>query len=432
MIKMNGIYGLIFILFLFAITPNLGFFTLFSFLLLSLLFVFLIFNNGSGRIRSPLTIEACFILLFYACIYYGGLYQNKTSTLIGIVLFFAFVAFLFFNHYALKNKFHMFPLVLIIYLFLSMWTLWGSPKPIVDTFDIFSQVSQKLITFQNPYTATYTRTYSQIDNHFHYLPFSFLITSPFSAILHDPRYTIIFFNLVSAIILKKLFKNKIEDNHLDILIAVFLFLPRSFYMLEHMYLDPIIFSFFLLFYYCFQKKKYTLSLLFLALFFSFKQNLLILLPLFIFDKNIRPVLGRKFIFFLAPFFLIIFYLFLSPVPFLSNTFFAMFGAAFYPQAIRSTPTDIALSFQVFVKQFAPSIKTLYLYAISGFLLLAVYMRIFFLRNSTIIMKVFLMTYAMGYFMHLSFFNQYYFVSLFYFFILMLGQSTSQKIPKTVS
>ena len=152
-----------------------------------------------------------------------------------------------------------------------MWTLWGSPKPIVDTFDVFSQVGQKLLTFQNPYTAIFTRTYSQIDNHFHYLPFSFLITSPFSILFHDPRYAIIFFNLLSVLLLKKLFKNKFEGNRLNILLATFLFLPRSFYMLEHMYLDPIIFSFFLLFYFFFQKKKYTLSILFLALFFSFKQ-----------------------------------------------------------------------------------------------------------------------------------------------------------------
>ena len=41
-------------------------------------------------------------------------------------------------------------LVLIAYLFLGMWTLWGSPKPIVDTFDVFSQVGQKLNRFSKP------------------------------------------------------------------------------------------------------------------------------------------------------------------------------------------------------------------------------------------------------------------------------------------
>jgi len=432
MIKMNGIYGLILILFFFAITPNLGFFTLLSFLLLSLIFVFLILNNESHSSGKPLTIEICFTLLFYACFYYGGLYQNKVSIFIGIMLFFTFVAFLFFNHYAWKNRFNIFPIILVFYLFLGMWTLWGSPKPIVDTFDVFSQVGQKFLAFQNPYTAVFTRTYTQIDNHFHYLPFSFLSTSPFSILFHDPRYTIIFFNILSVVLLKKLFKDKIESHHLDMLLATFLFLPRSFYMLEHMYLDPIIFSFFLLFYYCFQKRKYTLSIFLLALFFSFKQNLLILLPLFVFDKNVRVALKRKFIFFLVPFSLIVFYFFLSPRPFLSNTFFSMFGAVFYPQAVRSTPTDMALSIQVFIKQFAPHIKTVYLYGISGLALLAVSVRIIFLRSSNIVMKVFLMTFAMGYFMHLSFFNQYYFVALFYFFALMLEQSSSQKIPKPLS
>lgn len=346
------------------------------------------------------------------------------------MIFFFFVSFLFFNHYVWKNKFKVFPLVLIVYVFLGMWTLWGSPKPIVDTFDVFSQVGQKLASFQNPYTAIYTRTYSQIDNHFHYLPFSFLTTSPFSILFHDPRYAIIFFNILSVLLLKRLFRNQIENHHLNVLLATFLFLPRSYYMLEHMYLDPIIFSFFLLFYYCHQKGKRALSIIFLALFFSFKQNLFIIFPLFLIDKNIRSVLRKKFVFFLLPFSLIVFYLLLNPSSFLLNTFFSMFGAVFYPLAVRSTPTDMALSFQVFVKQFAPNIKTIYLYGISGLMLLAVSMKIFFLRNAHIVTKIFLMSFAMGYFMHLSFFNQYYFVALFYFFALMLSQSSSQKIPKT--
>lgn len=369
----------------------------------------------------------CFIILFYACFHYGGLYQNKVSTFIGMIFFFLFITFLFINHFAWKNKLHIFPLILVSYLFLGMWTLWGSPKPLVDTFDIFFQVGQKLLTFQNPYTAVFTRTYAQIDNHFHYLPFSFLTTTPFSILFHDPRYSIIFFNFLSVILLRKMFKHKIKERLLDILMATFLFLPRSFYMLEHMYLDPIIFSFFLLFYYYFQSRKYALSIFFLALFFSFKQNLLILFPLFILDKNIRTELKRKFIFFLLPIFLIIFYLVLSPKYFLINTFFSMFGAVFFPQAVRSTPTDMALSFQVFIRQFMPNIKTIYLYVISGLLLIVVSVRIFFLRNSDIVMKIFLMTFAMGYFMHISFFNQYYFVSLFYFFAMMLLQSSSQKI-----
>lgn len=431
MIKMTGINGLILILFFFAITPNLGFFSLLSFLLLTLILVFLIRDKSLYLDRNPLTTEICFALLFYACFFYGGLYQNKVSTLIGTVIFFFFVSFLFFNHYVWKNKLRVFPLILVVYIFLSMWTLWGSPKPIVDTFDVFSQVGQKLLSFQNPYTATYTRTYAQIDNHFHYLPFSFLVTSPFSILFHDPRYAIIFFNILSVLLLKRIFRKQIENYHLNTLLATFLFLPRSFYMLEHMYLDPIIFSFFLLFYYCLQKRKYALSIIFLALFFSFKQNLFVLFPLFLIDKDIRSVLKKKFIFFLIPFFLIAFYLLLNPSSFLSNTFFAMFGAVFYPQAVRSTPTDMALSFQVFVKQFAPNIKTVYLYIISGLVLLTVGVKIFLLRNSNIVMKVFLMTFALGYFMHLSFFNQYYFVALFYIFALMLQQASSQKIPKAL-
>jgi hypothetical protein len=399
---------------------------------MSLIFIFFICDKKPGRGRSFFTIEVCFVLLFYANFFYGGLYQNNAGLFAGTVFFFAFVTLLFINHYVLKNKIRLFPYILPVYFLMGVWTVWTSPKPFVDTFDVFTQVAQKLASFQNPYSAAFIRTYPGIDNHFHYLPFSFIITFPFTALLGDPRYSIIFFNLLSAIILKIIFDDKIERAHLSILLATFLFLPRSFYMLEHMYLDPIIFSFFLLFYFFYRRRIYRLSIFFLALFFSFKQNLFVILPLFILDKTFRTLIMKHLFVFTAPFLLIIFFLLLNPASFLLNTFFGMFGAVFYPHAVRSTPTDTALSFQVFIRQFASSIKTVYLYGISSLFLLVAGFKILLLNRSHVVHKIFLMLFALGYFMHLSFFNHYYFTALFYFFSLMLQHPPLKKIPKTVS
>jgi len=354
------------------------------------------------------------------------------SVYIGTILFFVFNTFLFINHYLLKRKFNIYYAGIVFYMFLSIWTIIGSPKPIVDTFDVFSQVTQKVLNGQNPYTTSYNRTYQNSDNHFHYLPLSFITTTPFTIIFHDPRFAIIFFNIVSIYILKKIFTNRIVPQNLDIFIVTFLFLPRSFYMLEHMYLDPIIFSFFLLFYFFFQKKQYSFAALFLAFFFSFKQNLFILLPIFIFDKSIYALLKKNLAYFLIPFLLIVFFLLLNPTMFLLYTFFSMFGSVFYPTAIRSTPTDMALSFQVFIKHIFPNIKVVYLYGISGLLLLTVLILTFFRKTLNTPTKIFIATFAMGYFMHLSFFNQYYFIALFYFFVLLLGKSSTSQIHNSRS
>ena len=159
------------------------------------------------------------------------------------------------SYFFIKNKIDLLFIILLFYIALSFWTLIGSPKPLVDTFDVFREVAGKIISGVNPYSADFSRTYAGIDNHFHYLPFSFVFTTPFMLIFGDPRIAIIFANIVSVLCLRKIFMDRFEKKDLNLLLATFLFLPRSFYILEHMYLDPIIFMFFLLFYFSMLKKK---------------------------------------------------------------------------------------------------------------------------------------------------------------------------------
>ena len=197
------------------------------------------------------------------------------------------------------------------------------------------------------------------------------------------------------------------SNTLNIFIALFLFLPRSFFVLEHMYLDPIIFTFFLFFYYLFQKNKYSSAMISLALFFSFKQNLLILLPLFILDSKIRIQIKKYCFTFISPFLIIVLFYFLNSESFLKYIFFAMFGDIFFPVALKSTPTNMALSFQVFIRNIIPSIQTFYLYLLSGILFLISYIKVTVSSQDLLPTKIVLTLFAMNYFMHLSFFNSYY-------------------------
>lgn len=426
---MNRINGFLFILFFIAITPTLGFFSFPSFFILTLLLFFLLFNKDVTTIGSHHATEICFIALFYSLLYYGGYYQDRISIFVGSTLFFGILAVLFINHYMLKDRFGVFRFILLSYAFLSIWTVLGSPKPLVDTYDIFTEVTQKLLSGINPYTAVFTRTYPNIDNHFHYLPFSFIYISPFVFLFRDPRIGIICANIASAVLLKKIFDRNLLSSTLHIFIALFLFLPRSFFVLEHMYLDPIIFTFFLLFYYFFQMNKYSSAIVSLALFFSFKQNLFILLPFFILDSKIRTKIMKYTVMFLAPFLIIVVFYFLNSESFLKYTFLAMFGDIFFPSALKSTPTGMALSFQIFMRNMIPSIPTLSLYLLSGVLLLVSYIRIIVNSRDMLITKIVLTLFAMSYFMHLSFFNSYYFIALFYFFNWMVLESSTKQIKK---
>ncbi|OGK72321.1 hypothetical protein A2446_01685 [Candidatus Roizmanbacteria bacterium RIFOXYC2_FULL_38_9] len=410
----------------FATVPNLGFFTPISFALITFLFIISIFGTGLPSSKVHSIAETCFVLLFYACIYYGGLYQNSLSTLIGSITLSFIVVLLVLSYFFIKNKIDLLFIILLFYIALSFWTLIGSPKPLVDTFDVFREVAGKIISGVNPYSADFSRTYAGIDNHFHYLPFSFVFTTPFMLIFGDPRIAIIFANIVSVLCLRKIFMDRFEKKDLNLLLATFLFLPRSFYILEHMYLDPIIFMFFLLFYFSMLKKKRRFAMMSLGLFFSFKQNLLILFPLFLLNSLVRQYLKKEILFFLMPFALIILFIILNPPSFLMLTFLSMFGAVFYPGAPKSTPTHIALSFQVFIRYVFPNIKTAYLYVISILLLTVVYLRVFAQKKYRFIERFALILFAFGYFMHLSFFNQYYFLALFYFFNFMFEQSSGQK------
>lgn len=419
--NMNGITGLIFILLFFAIVPNLGFFSLPSFLVLSFTFFILLlmtftprlFRSVDNKNNNKSIPVVLFALLFYSAIYYGGLYQNTFSVVIGTIFFFLFITILFLLFLYRKGSYSVFLFVVLFYAFLSVWTITNSPKPVIDAFYNMKEAGLLVISGGNPYSHMYTQVYKGIiSNYFTYLPFSFIFTLPFTLLTGDPRYSIIFANIACAVLFSRLAKSN-NKKMTYLFITVFLFLPRSFYMLEHMYIDPLIFFFFILSIYFLVQNKTKSFLLSLALFFSFKQNLLLLFPLYLKKEIVSRFLNwKKILVFTLPIIFPLYYLYRNTNAFLTNTVYTLFSPLISTMTVKS-PVSTSLALPTFLRIFFNTQSRIpYIIGIIIFFLILM----FVLRSkASILLKSIVIFFAFHFCLYQSFYNHYFFIGELVFF-----------------
>ncbi len=356
--------------------------------------------------------------MLYGSFYYGGLYQNISSIFIGILLS-IIISFVVFLKYSLAdflsfiNIKSLFLILISLYIFLASWTLYNSPRPRVDTYFQFLEAPQKVLKGENPYTAVYTKVYKNIEhNYFMYLPFSIIYAIPFNLFFFDPRFGIVFANVISSYFMYLFFRSKHKEKIAPLFISTFLLLPRSFYILEHMYLDPIIFMFFLLCMYCFYKKRHSLAILTLSLFFSFKQHLLLLLPLFIKTKFKNFLSRRNLILSFIPFLFPIYFFFLNPSAFLNNVFFN-----FSPNK-NPSPISISLSLPTLLKHI-PLMNQTHLWLIIPLIIFLTAYVFILGQSGSLKFKILFVLFTLTLISFQSFYNHYYLVAQFLFFDIMV-------------
>ena len=408
---------------LFATVPNLGFFSLPAVLLLVLVLAVSLIYFFKKDLLTNHTIDNShfiffFIILCYSLFYYGGIYQQKDSFQVAYLVFFILIGTSFFYFFMKKSVLQdktFFWLLIVIYLCLSLWTIGTSPSPTVDSFVILKEAPMKILHGINPYQANFTQVYEGIAaDYYPYLPFSFIFVLPFRLILGDPRYASIFFSILSVLIFKKIFKNA-DSKALNAFSGSFLFLPRSFFVLEHMYLDPIVFFLFITFYYYFKEKKFGVSLFFLGIFFGFKQYLVLLLPLF--WQQVRKVLPKYYRYFFLPFTLFLFFLILAPSKFIDNivTFYFTKQSALPIRISLSVPTLLANI--GFSRNIASLIGILFFGAIYSFI---------FKKKWLLTEKIFIVLLTFNIFSSISFFNHYYLTFNFLLFAIMENTFSTSK------
>ncbi len=251
------------------------------------------------------------ISIFLSLALYGGLYQShgllfKTSQYLLALSCILALSYFINTKTQLITKYR-FPTLFCIAILLQVFMLISSPHPKIDVFDQLKYGSENIIKGQNPYSQTFPQIYNYPQNYFPYLPMTAIVVLPFNLLLGDPRFALVAAYIVGAFVLKKIIgkKNVIAS---ELIPLIYLFHPQSTFMTEQAWIDPLFFTFFLLFiYYLRDKKNMIFSGLSLGFGIALKQTFpLILIFLFAckaIPKKVLLIAIGVFVISILPFFL---------------------------------------------------------------------------------------------------------------------------------
>ena len=141
------------------------------------------------------------------------------------------------------------PLLVITYLLMGVWLIKSSPNPFIDVYLFQKEGVTELLSGNNPYAMSYANIYGHskfygpglADNTrlffgFPYPPLSLLFAVPGQVFAGDYRYSQLF-----AICLSALFMAYARSSRLGtVAAALFLFTPRTFFVLEQGWTEPYI------------------------------------------------------------------------------------------------------------------------------------------------------------------------------------------------
>lgn len=423
---MNGRNILILGILLGAVMPTLGFFSPGSALALLLLFfviLLIVFKGITIPLRRESIPPAALLVLAYAAYYYGGFYQPPFLKAMGQLIFFAMIAILLWRTYIRKQASGPWFFVLF-YLILAGWTLITSPHPHVDTVVVFKEAPLKLLQGINPYNAIFSPVYPHIvSDYYNHLPVTFLLYLPFAVLPIDERIALVAMTVSLFLLLYRRLPKKARTDAL-LPLSLVLFMPGSFYMLEHMYSETMIFFFFSLFIF-FSAVSEKWQHLFLAFFFTVKQNILLTLPYFISRKIFRR---NNWLFFLVPFLIVLVFFIWNPPAFLDDTLFDLAPGK------TASPVAIALTFPNLLRYFLPDSIPVSIFRTAGYVIFAFFYLFITLKPSGLsaTFRAAAVLLASYFFSHYAYFNSYYLILLLFlldFIIESYVQADALQLPK---
>lgn len=140
-------------------------------------------------------------------------------------------------------------LLVLAFLFLGRWLLAASPSPHIDVFVFQRDGAAALLSGQNPYALRYPDIYGnspfygpglsvngQLQFGFPYFPLSLLLTLPAHGLLGDYRWTQLLAMAVTAVVMMQLVPTRAGRA----MAALFLFTPRSLFVLEQGWTEPLV------------------------------------------------------------------------------------------------------------------------------------------------------------------------------------------------
>lgn len=428
-------------LLLFAITPNTGFYTFDGFLLLTITVLLVVISSVfSISIHVPKHTDrnaimiASIAIIAYGISYYGGLYQYPFTISIGmfgIGLALVLLAYSFTKKVTSLAK--IFTILMIIYIGIASWTIISSPNPNVDVFVLLSEAPRKLLQGINPYATTYTQVYPKITNNtFAYLPMSIIILIPSIIVYHDPRYTIVAVMVIFAVFVHRALIGKVAFPLISIATAI-LFIPKSFFLLEHTYIEPFIAMGLFFSYQLWKNGIPSWSLFILSATMLLKLDTFIILPTFIpMVKNLYKNIHIQY-YWIIPILITLLFVIRNPDAFKQSIFRAYaFGGSFNSSTFISTqkslgvPIDYGLSLPSWMTRMTGTELNNVMLYVPIFIALIISIIIFF-RPIKLFSKIWIIHLIFHYVYPHSFYNHYYFIVL-----MILLDITDDLIPHRIN
>ncbi|HEY1629277.1 MAG TPA: hypothetical protein VGF52_05430, partial [Tepidisphaeraceae bacterium] len=148
-----------------------------------------------------------------------------------------------------RIAFASFVLLLLIHGGIGVWKIRTAPKPRMDVFVFYVDSAHALARGENPYAITFANVYAplttmygpglvkddRVQFGFPYPPLVLMWTAPAQLLLGDFRYAFLAAMLASAVMILAMRPDKLGM----LIAAILLFMPRTFYLLEIGFTEPL-------------------------------------------------------------------------------------------------------------------------------------------------------------------------------------------------
>ncbi len=160
----------------------------------------------------------------------------------------------------------------------------ASPAPAIDTFTNIQESAQNLLHGRDPFITVPTvdpyhgeGNFGYILRGYAYMPINLYLQTVAYFLTGDARFIYVLFDLLTAACLWLLARKFVNEIHADLLVLLFLFQPRSLFILEQAWVEPILTGFFALFLLLASSGRRNGMMITYGLFLSCKQYLLFFL-----------------------------------------------------------------------------------------------------------------------------------------------------------
>ena len=239
-------------------------------------------------------------------------------------------------------------LIFLIAILIRIFSILSAPNPTIDVFYVLRDGPKEILESRNPYELEYLSPYGVYNPTiiFVYGALTPVLFLPSNIIFNDPRFTLVFFEVLSALLLYKLAqKVKAPRNLISLVLLIFLFHPLFPFMTEQSWIEPVIFTFVLLaIYFYFLKPKSLLPGLALGAALSIK--IVYILPFLVLLKKVNVVYKNYAAIILTPLVIALPFLMINSSSFIQRTIFDSGAVQSYPRL-----TDASLNISAVILKY---------------------------------------------------------------------------------